>query len=182
MSHSPSITTLPPPYLTSVRHKRVYYGPDSVYAEYEADTCSEILGLPTCGMWVPDPFAFIKLMVHEAPPFLGAWCLVGIVAASMSTASGAILAMGTVFSHNIMRQFDPIYPNLITDDNLLQMARISTIPMAAIAAMVAAFNNKTGYVSYHLSRVMIATESSRTVLTWYPLYVLFYFAALDCRV
>jgi Na+/proline symporter len=135
----------------SVLHKRVYYGPDSIHAEFTADTCSEILGLPTCAMWVPDTFAFIKLMTHQAPSFLGAWCLVGIVAASMSTASGAILAMGTVFSHNIMRQFDPIYPDLITDDNLLQMARIATIPMAAISALVAAFNNKTGYVSYYLS-------------------------------
>ena len=29
--------------------------------------------------------------------------LAGIVAASMSTSDGAILALGTVFSHNIMR-------------------------------------------------------------------------------
>ena len=75
---------------------RVYYGPDSIHAEFDADTCSDILGLPTCGAWVPDEFAFIKLLTHEAPAFLGAWCLVGIVAASMSTADGAILAMGTV--------------------------------------------------------------------------------------
>jgi Na+/proline symporter len=110
-------------------------------------------------MWVPDTFAFIKLMTHQAPSFLGGWCLVGIVAASMSTASGAILAMGTVFSHNIMRQFDPVYPNLINDDNLLQMARIATIPMAAISAMVAAVNNKTGYVSFPI-RICRTTVSS----------------------
>jgi solute:Na+ symporter, SSS family len=87
------------------------------------------------------------LMTHQAPSFLGGWCLVGIVAASMSTASGAILAMGTVFSHNLMRQLDPIKPDLITDDNLLQMARIATIPMAAISGFVAVYSGKTGYVS-----------------------------------
>jgi Na+/proline symporter len=30
--------------------------------------------------------AFIKLLTHQAPAFLGGWCLLGIVAASMSTA------------------------------------------------------------------------------------------------
>jgi len=30
---------------------RYYYGPDSVYAEFTADTCSTILGLPTCAAW-----------------------------------------------------------------------------------------------------------------------------------
>lgn len=76
---------------------RYHYGPDSVHAEFDADTCSEILGLPTCGAWLPDNQAFIKLLTHEANPVLGAWCLIGIVAASMSTADGAMLAMGTVW-------------------------------------------------------------------------------------
>jgi hypothetical protein len=61
--------------------------------------------------------AFIKYWAHQAPGFLGAWCLIGIVAASMSTASGAILAMGTVSSHNVMRQLDNMYPELVTDRN-----------------------------------------------------------------
>eukprot|EP00977_Amphora_coffeiformis_P005255 scaffold1123_cov168-Amphora_coffeaeformis.AAC.23 len=52
---------------------RVPYGPDSARAVFEADSCSEILGLPTCGMWIPDDFAFVKLLTHEAPAFLGAW-------------------------------------------------------------------------------------------------------------
>jgi hypothetical protein len=92
----------------------VYYGPDSIHGEFEADTCALQLGLPTCALWVPDTTAFIKLLTHEAPDFLGGWCLVGIIAASMSTADGAILAMGTVVSHNIMRQLDGVYPNLVT--------------------------------------------------------------------
>lgn len=75
------------------RNSSVHYGPDSIHAEFAADTCSSILGLPTCGLWLPDPIAFVKLLTHEAPTVLGAWCLCGIVAASMSTADGAILAM-----------------------------------------------------------------------------------------
>jgi Na+/proline symporter len=64
---------------------RVYYGPDSARAHFETDSCHVILGLPTCGLWLPDSEAFVKLLSNEAPAFIGAWCLVGIVAASMSS-------------------------------------------------------------------------------------------------
>jgi hypothetical protein len=30
---------------------RYYYGPDSVHAEFIADSCSTILGMPTCAAW-----------------------------------------------------------------------------------------------------------------------------------
>jgi hypothetical protein len=88
---------------------RTYYGPDTARAEFVADTCSRSLGLPTCALWLPDPHAFIKLLTHEAPAFLGGWALIGIIAASMSTCDGAILAMGTVFSHNIVRNFSSFF-------------------------------------------------------------------------
>ncbi len=32
---------------------RKYFGPDSVFAEFETDTCSAPLGLPTCAEWLP---------------------------------------------------------------------------------------------------------------------------------
>ena len=64
---------------------RVYYGPDSAQASFKTDSCSIALGLPTCAAWEPDADAFIKLLTHEAPPGLGGWCLIGIVAASMSS-------------------------------------------------------------------------------------------------
>lgn len=113
---------------------RYYYGPDSIYAEFEADTCSRILDLPQCALWKPDPKAFIKLLTTVPPGFLGGWGLLGIVAASMSTSDGAILALGTVFSHNIMRHFTGM-----SDKNLLLIARITTIPFAFIAMLIAAF-------------------------------------------
>jgi Na+/proline symporter len=95
-------------------------------------------------MWVPDQKAFIKMLTHEAPDFLGGWCLVGIIAASMSTADGAILAMGTVMSHNVIRQFDAWVPSLAAPENLLKMARITTIPFTVTSACIASF--------YHSSR------------------------------
>ena len=77
------IVGVPYAYLGAIT--RVHYGPDSARAEFETDSCSTILGLPTCGWWLPDSDAFVKLVSNEAPAFLGAWCMVGIVAASMSS-------------------------------------------------------------------------------------------------
>lgn len=122
---------------------RVYYGPDSQYAVFEADTCHRALGLPQCGAWVPDTFAFLRLLTNEAPPVLGAWFLIAIVAASMSTADGAILALSTVISHNLARKL----PFGISDDNLLLVSRFSAVPITIVAAIIAALNpGSTGYL------------------------------------
>lgn len=64
----------------------------------------------------------------------------------MSTADGAILAMGTVWSHNVSRQLDHWFPNLVTNDNLLMVARISTVPFTVAACIVAINSKKTGYL------------------------------------
>ena len=70
----------------------------------------------------------------------------------MSTADGAILAMGTVFAHNRVRQLDRFKPDIVTDDNLLMAARLATIPFTLISAFIAAFYNSphsagaTGYL------------------------------------
>uniref|UniRef100_A0A7S2VEF1 Solute carrier family 5 member 8 n=1 Tax=Entomoneis paludosa TaxID=265537 RepID=A0A7S2VEF1_9STRA len=142
---------------------RVHYGPDAVVSEFETDTCAVQLGLPTCAQWNPDPKAFIKLLTHEAPEVLGAWCLIGIISASMSTADGAILAMGTVMSHNVVRQFDAWIPGLVTPDNLLLMARITTIPMTMVSAFLGSFYRSshsagaTGYLLIVAFDIVLAT-------------------------
>ena len=64
----------------------------------------------------------------------------------MSTADGAILAMGTVWSHNISRQLDHWFPNLVTQDNLLMAARLSTIPFTLAATLIATNSQETGYL------------------------------------
>jgi hypothetical protein len=99
-------------------------------------------------------------MTHQAGEVWGSWCLVGIVAASMSTASGAILAMGTVFSHNLMRQLDAFIPNLVTDSNLVLAARLSTIPFAITSTLIAAYyksGGSTGYLLIVAFDVVLAT-------------------------
>jgi hypothetical protein len=146
---------------------RLYYGPDSVHAEYQADSCSTLLGLPTCAEWLPDKLAFVKLVTHQVPPALGAWCLIGIVAASMTTADGAILAMGTVFSHNLMRQLDVRFPKLVTAENLPTVARYSTVPFTIAAACIASASRETSYLLTVAFDIVLAS-----VIT--PLFCCFY--------
>lgn len=93
--------------------------------------------------------------------------MVGIVAASMSTCDGAILAMGTVFSHNILRNVGSFFPsvgdNIINDDNLLKVARIASVPFTVISALVAAYYRSshsagaTGYLLIVAFDVVFAT-------------------------
>jgi len=156
---------------------RTFYGPDTARAMFETDTCSRALALPTCALWLPDPNAFIKMLTHEAPAFLGGWCLIAIIAASMSTCDGAILAMGTVFSHNIIRNLSSFFPfiksDFITSKNLLNVARIASIPFTVVSALIASFYQSshslgaTGYLLVVAFDIVLAS-------TVVPLFGCFY--------
>lgn len=87
-------------------------------------------------------------------PFVGGWMLVAIVAASMSTSSGAILAMATVASHNILRK---VPSAKITENNLVLFARISGIPFTLAACCISAFAvQSTGYLLVVAFDIMLA--------------------------
>lgn len=81
----------------------------------------------------------------------------------MSTSTGAILAMGTVTSHNLARQLDAIWPNFVTPRNLLLVTRFSTIPFTVVAMLIAAFyrssnpNSATGYLLIVAFDIVLAT-------------------------
>mmetsp|Transcript_29388 Transcript_29388/g.75967 ORF Transcript_29388/g.75967 Transcript_29388/m.75967 type:complete len:738 (+) Transcript_29388:123-2336(+) len=148
---------------------RYFYGPDSQYAQFETDTCSAILDLPQCGMWLPDPNAVIKLLTHEAPAFIGGWCLVAIVAASMSTSDGAILALGTVGAHNLARRL----PVKFSEKHLLQVARFAAVPFTLIACLVAAFF-KSGNAAGATGYLLVVAFDIMLAGTVVPLFAMFY--------
>ena len=115
---------------------------------------------------MPDPDAIIKLFTHEMPAFLGGWGLIGIVSASMSTCDGAILAMGTVMSHNVLRNIGAFFPFgscIVTDTNLLFVARVSSLPMTIISGLIASYFRSThaagatGYLLIVAFDVVLAT-------------------------
>ena len=136
---------------------------------------------PTCGEWKPDRYAPLKLLTcyddschaytdflgdsglagtfpgwagnFPMPAFLGAWALLAIVAASMSTGDGAILAMGTVLGHNILGKFGLSD----TPAKLLAVTRASTLFWAIVAAGIAsAVPGKTGYLLIVAFDIMFA--------------------------
>lgn len=92
----------------------------------------------------------------------------------MSTADGAILAMGTVFSHNVVRQLDSIIPGLITSENLLLAARVATIPFTIVSACIASFYKSsdsaagaTGYLLIVAFDIVLATVVPALVACFY---------------
>lgn len=87
----------------------------------------------------PDQTAFVKMMTHDIPPFLGGWCLIGLVAATMSTSDGAVLALVTVVSNNLLRHFNRWFPKLVTPNNLLLMARAVSLPLTMTSTAIAAY-------------------------------------------
>lgn len=135
----------------------MFYGPDSVHAQFEPNTCSTLLGRATCAEWKPDGEAFLKLLTHEAPKFLGGWFLIGLIAAAMSTADGAILALGTVLSHNILRQLGRLVRQPLSDSLLLMLARFSTLPYAIAGTLLAIYGPSTTNLLVVAFDVVLAT-------------------------
>ena len=89
---------------------------------------------------------------------IGVWILLSMVAASMSTGDGAILAMGTVFAHNLVRKLGAD----LDDAKLLTATRLSTIVWACIAAAIAsATPTKTGDASAGWNALGQCSSSSR---------------------
>lgn len=88
----------------------------------------------------------------------------------MSTCDGAILAMGTVFSHNIIRN---IGCGIITNKNLLTIARIASIPFTILAIIIASYyksNHSLGATGYLLVVAFDIVLASTVV----PLFGCFY--------
>jgi len=134
---------------------------------------------PTCGEWKPDPYAPLKLLtctdaschsymdylgdsaISGGVPgylanfpmngFIGGWVLIAIMAASMSTGDGAILAMSTVLAHNILEKFG------LPKQRLLFVTRLSTLFWALVSAGIAsAVPGKTALMLIVAFDIMLA--------------------------
>lgn len=81
----------------------------------------------------PDPFAmFPELAMNHVPFWIGAILFMAVMGASMSTANGALLAMGSVFSRNILHR--KIMRGLLkreglNDKSLLWATRVFVVPV-----------------------------------------------------
>ena len=88
-------------------------------------------------------------------PFIGGWVLLAIVAASMSTGDGAILAMSTVTAHNLLRKLPSEF--FKSEKNLLMLARLATLVVAPLAIIIAGLvPGQTGYLLIVAFDIMLA--------------------------
>jgi len=125
-------------------------------------------------LWVPDDFAFVKFLTHDVPGFLGGWALLGIVAASMSTADGAIHAIGTTFSHNIFRHIEIWFPNVVSEDNLLHLARVTTSIFGLLSGAIAVFYNTSSHAAGATGYLLIVAFDVMFATAVVPLFGCFY--------
>lgn len=97
---------------------------------------------------VEDPFTVVPVLAIEHMPFaIGAALLMGIVGASMSTASGGMLAVSTVMSRNLLQR--NILRKLLkrpglSDKKLLWVTRAFTIPMMIAGLLLGYFVPQPG--------------------------------------
>ncbi|MCW4385382.1 sodium:solute symporter family protein [Salinibacterium sp. SYSU T00001] len=100
-------------------------------------TASAVLGLTAA-----DGPVLYQLLDGWAPPLLSIVVLSGIVAASFSTASGAILATSAVIVRNIFRRRRSTDPSV--RDRLLTWTRAAMVPIVVIGAFLAIQVSQTG--------------------------------------
>jgi len=77
---------------------------------------------------------FLHFIKDHLPTGIGMMVFMGLIGASISTSDGAIMATSTVVTKNIFQQN---FPNLIPQDRLLLFSRLTTIPLTALAVVIA---------------------------------------------
>lgn len=89
-----------------------------------------------------DPRMVLPTMaVSVLPYWIGVLVFIGVLGASMSTANGAILVMSVVLARNIIQRWRPTVDG---DHNMLNLARMMAIPVAAIAGTFAYLRPEPG--------------------------------------
>jgi Na+/proline symporter len=102
-----------------------------------------IVGIPTAfiGLYafhikgLASDNVLVNLAMNNLPFFIGALLILGIIAASMSTAAGVILALANMLTRNLMQR----YTSKVWDDHiLLHFSRLISIP-TMLAAVIFAY-------------------------------------------
>ncbi len=111
-------------------------------------TASAVLGIS-----VDDGPVLFTLLAEHAPPLLAVLVLSGIVAASFSTASGAILATSAIAVRNLLGQRRIVVGG---PDPLLRWTRLAMVPICVLGAVLAIRVSQTGILLTLAFDVMLA--------------------------
>lgn len=112
-------------------------------------TAASVLGLTSA-----DGPVLYQLLDGWAPPMLSILVLSGIVAASFSTASGAILATSAIAVRNIFRVRRPVSSS--GPDPLLRWTRIAMVPIVVVGSLMAIQISQTGVLLTLAFDIMLA--------------------------
>jgi SSS family solute:Na+ symporter len=146
----------------SVAQKSCFYGAAGtliigVIFSLVALTASSVLGLS-----MEDGPVLFTLLGDFAPPLLAVLVLSGIVAASFSTASGAILATSAIAVRNIagVRRIH----TGAGKDPLLRWTRLTMVPISILAALIAIRVSQTGILLTLAFDIMLASLAAPLIL------------------
>jgi cation/acetate symporter len=117
---------------------------------------------PEIGNLAPDAIVVYTAQLGDVLPLIVGLLAAGAVSAAFSTVSGLLVAGASAFSHDLY--FRVINPNA-TEHKQMLMARIGTIMMAAIVAIVALMN-------LALIAQLVAIAFSLAGCTIFPLFLL----------
>lgn len=117
---------------------------------------------PEIGNLAPDAIVVYTAQLGDVLPLIVGFLAAGAVSAAFSTVSGLLVAGASAFSHDLY--FRVINPNA-TEHKQMLMARIGTIMMAAIVAIVALMN-------LALIAQLVAIAFSLAGCTIFPLFLL----------
>ncbi|QCB94145.1 sodium:solute symporter family protein [Cellulomonas shaoxiangyii] len=119
-------------------------------------TASAVLGITTA-----DGPVLYTLLAEHAPPLLAVVVLSGIVAASFSTASGAILATSAIAVRNLWGRRRIVVGGA---DPLLRWTRLAMVPICALGALLAIRVSQTGILLTLAFDLMLACLAAPFVL------------------
>jgi SSS family solute:Na+ symporter len=116
------------------------------------------------GISVEDGPVLFTLLADYAPPVIAILVLSGIVAASFSTASGAILATSAIAVRNIFNVRRPADAADGTPDPLLRWTRLAMIPMVVAGSFLAIRVSQTGILLTLAFDLMLACLAAPFIL------------------
>jgi len=96
---------------------------------------------------------FLAFVANYLPVGLGMMVFMAFIAACVSTADGALMACSKVLSKNLLKTN---FPQFINDTNLLQVSRLSAIPLMIIAAIIALAHSDPGALLVIAFEVVLA--------------------------
>jgi len=89
----------------------------------------------------PSRFLLVDIALNDLPGFVGGLLLLGVIAASMSTAAGVVLDLANVITRNLVQRY---IATTWSDQTMLRFSRLIALPTMAAAVVFAYLRPEPG--------------------------------------